>query len=268
MADTSGLIDYHLHTARCGHAAGNMEDYTSRAADLGLAEIGFSDHFPMLHIEDTTLAMSLKELPDYVGDVKGLRQAFPRLGVKLGIEVDFLPETAHSIGPMLDRFSFDYVMGSVHYVDGWGFDDPRYIDGYQGRDIFALWSRYFELLTQAAESGLFDILAHPDLIKKFGFRPAGDVSGLFEGCLNRVAAAGIAVEVNTAGLRKPVAEIYPSEHFLKACRERDIAVTLGSDAHRPEEVGDRFGEALALLRHVGYEEIAVFSARQRSYLPI
>ena len=260
------MVDYHLHTARCGHALGNMEDYARRADALGLAEIGFSDHFPMLHIEDRALAMGLEELPAYVEDVERLRAAFPHLGVRLGIEVDFLPETVHRIGPMLEPFSFDYVMGSVHYVDGWGFDDPRCIEGYQGRDIFALWARYFEFLGEAAECGLFDILAHPDLIKKFGFRPEADVSLLYENCLDRVAKAGLAVEVNTAGLRKPVGEIYPSEEFLKACRERDIPVALGSDAHQPEEVGDRFNEALELLLRVGYEGITVFSGRRRSTL--
>jgi len=259
-----GLVDYHMHTIRCGHAEGRLEEYAARAVDAGLREIGFSDHFPLLHMEDATLSMRLDELPVYVQEVEGLRAGFPGLPIRLGIEVDYLPETAPRLPSLLNAYPFDYVMGSLHFVDGWGFDDPRYTDGYEGRDLLALWKRYFELLGEAAESGLFDILAHPDLIKKFGFRPDADVRHLYEACLDRVAAAGIAVEVSTAGLRKPVGEIYPSEDFLRLCLERDIAVTLGSDAHHPREVGEGFEEALRLLRRVGYKELAGFSGHMRS----
>jgi histidinol-phosphatase (PHP family) len=268
MSRASGLIDYHLHTERCGHATGSLEEYVNQAGELGLREIGFSDHFPMLHVDDPSLAMALDELPLYVEDVRRL-QAGPRpLAIKLGIEVDFLPETRDRIAGLLEPLAFDYVMGSVHYVDGWGFDDPRYVLGYEGRDIFDLWERYFELLAQAAESGLFDIVAHPDLIKKFGYRPRQDVAGLYQDCLDRVAAAGVAVEVSTAGLRKPVGEIYPEKRFLSMCRERDIAVTMGSDAHRPEEVGYAFADALALLRECGYERVATFTGRERGQMVI
>ncbi len=263
-----GLIDYHIHTVRCGHAEGRMEEYAARALELGLGEIGFSDHFPLLHMEDATLSMGLDELPVYVREVGELRELFPGLPIKLGIEVDYLPETASRLPSLLDAYPFDYVMGALHFVDGWGFDDPRYLYGYEGRDLLALWERYFELLGEAAESGLFDVLAHPDLIKKFGFRPEADVRPLYKGCLDRVAAAGVVVEVSTAGLRKPAGEIYPGEDFLRLCRERDIAVTLGSDAHHPREVGEGFGEALRLLRRVGYEELTTFSGRGKSSLEL
>jgi histidinol-phosphatase (PHP family) len=268
MNRASGLVDYHLHTEMCGHARGSLEDYANRAAALGLAQIGFSDHFPMLHIEDPRLAMGLEELPFYVDEVMALGPRFAPLEVRLGIEVDFIPEMLPRLKALLGGFSFDYVMGSVHYVDGWGFDDPRYIDGYEGRDIYALWSRYFELVGDAAECGLFDVLAHPDLIKKFEYRPEEDVSSLYAKCLDRVAAAGVALEVSTAGLRKPVGEIYPGERFLEMCRARDIAFTLGSDAHQPEEVGYRFEEAVDLLRRVGYENITTFKSRRPSLLRI
>jgi histidinol-phosphatase (PHP family) len=260
------LVDYHMHTARCGHAVGELEEYAARALQLGLREIGFSDHLPLLHMEDASLSMALDELPLYVGEVHGLRARFPALPIRLGIEVDYLPETAPRLPALLDAYPFDYVLGSLHFVDGWAFDDPRNLDDYEGRDLLALWERYFDLLGEAAESGLFDVLAHPDLIKKFGFRPEEDVSHLHERCLDRIAACGVAVEVSTAGLRRPAREIYPDEGFLRECRERDIAVTLGSDAHRPSEVGQDFEQALALLRLVGYEEIAIFNERARDHL--
>jgi len=246
-----------------------MEEYAAKALDLGLREIGFSDHFPLLHIEDASLSMGLDEMPIYVREVEELRTRFAgRLPVRLGIEVDYLPQTAARLPSLLSAYPFDYIMGALHFVDGWGFDDPRNVDDYEGRDLLALWKRYFDLLGDAAESGLFDVLAHPDLIKKFGYRPDTDLSILYNACLDRVAETGIAVEVNTAGLRKPVGEIYPSEEFLRLCRDRGIAVTLGSDAHRPLEVGDRFEEAVRLLRRVGYEEVAVFEARKRASLAL
>ncbi len=262
------FIDHHLHTSRCGHAEGRPEDYARAAEEKGLAGIGFSDHFPLLHMRDATLTMGIEELPSYVREVRELGDAFPGLCVRLGIEVDYLPETVDRLAEHLGAHPFDYVMGSVHFIDGWGFDDPRNLPGYEGRDLFYLWERYFELLGDAAESGLFDLLAHPDLIKKFGFRPRSDVTPLYERCLDRVAAAGVAVEVSTAGLRKPVGEIYPGEDFLRMCLERGIRVALGSDAHSPDEVGYRFHEALELLRRVGYQETVAFESREGFMVPL
>jgi len=263
LMKTQGLVDYHLHTDRCGHAVGSMEDYARRAQVLGLSEIGFSDHFPLLDMHDPSLNMSMEEVPEYVRDVEELRGLFPELRIRLGIEVDYIPETVDRLPALLQDHPFDYILGSIHYIDGWGFDHPRNIDGYEGRDIFQLWTRYFDLLGDAAECGLFDALAHPDLVKKFGYRPVEDAGGLYRACLDRVAGAGLAVEVNTAGLRKPVEEIYPAEDFLRLCRERDIPVTLGSDAHSPDEVGEGFEQALQLLRRVGYEELTLYSQRKR-----
>jgi histidinol-phosphatase (PHP family) len=212
--------------------------------------------------------MSLEEVPLYVREVDELRGLFPSLEIRLGIEVDYIPETVGRLPELLRDYPFDYIMGSIHFIDGWLFDHPSYIDEYEGRDLFELWSRYFDLLGDAAECGLFDALAHPDLIKKFGFRPGEDVGGLYRTCLDRVAGAGLAVEVNTAGLRKPVEEIYPAEDFLRMCWKRDIPVMLGSDAHSPDEVGEDFDRALQLLRLVGYEELTLFNQRKRFGLPL
>lgn len=261
-----GMVDYHLHTVRCGHAVGALEDYVSRAEELGLVEIGFSDHFPLLHVDDSSLSMSLEELPEYVQEIGDLAARAPWLTIRLGIEVDYLEGYIDRLAGLLQPYPFDYILGSVHYLDGWGFDDPRYLEGYRGRDILTLWERYFQVLGDAAECGLFDVLAHPDLIKKFGFRPQADVRRLYEACLDRVAESGLAVEVSTAGLRKPAGEIYPGEDFLRLCREREIPVTLGSDAHEPGEVGWGFEKAVAALRRAGYREILLFRDRKRSFL--
>ncbi len=256
------LVDYHIHTTRCGHAVGAMRDYVLEARQAGLAEMGFADHFPMLHLRDAHLAMDLEEVPLYIAEVEELRAEFPGFPIRLGIEADYVPEVLDQLEDMLGRYSFDYVYGSVHFVDGWAFDDPRCLDGYECCDIDLLYRRYFELLADAAECGLFDALPHPDLVKKFGYRPEGDLEEIYRECLERVARTGLAVEINTAGLRKPVAEIYPAPAFLKQGRELGIPVTLGSDAHAPDEVGRDFNLALALLEEAGYESITVFEGRK------
>lgn len=265
---TSGLVDYHLHTPRCGHAVGDLEEYVARALQLKLSEVGFSDHFPLLHLRDPSLSMALEELPDYVSEVNRLAETVSGVRVRVGIEVDYLPGYEEKTAEILSAHAFDYIMGAVHFLDGWGFDDPRYVDCYRGRDLYGLWARYFQVLGEAAGSGLFDVLAHPDLIKKFGFRPREDVTHLYVSFLDRVAAAGLALEVSTAGLSKPVGEMYPGEDFLRLCREREIPVTLGSDAHSPREVGRDYRAAVAMLRRVGYREIALFERRRRNSLPL
>lgn len=257
------LADYHIHTARCGHASGEMGQYVKRAEETGLGEIGFADHLPLLHSVDPHLTMSRDELPLYLEEV-ARAAAGAAIPVRLGIEADYVVESVDELATILGAHSFDYVLGSVHFVDGWAFDDPRHIAGYEGRDHEELYEGYFGAAIEAVRTGLFDVLAHPDLIKKFGILPAIDLSDHYAQLADAVARQDMAVEVSTAGLRKPIGEIYPTEEFLAACLARGIPVTLGSDAHRPEEVGYRFGDAVDLLRRVGYTEISVLRSRKRS----
>ncbi|MHB8780557.1 MAG: histidinol-phosphatase HisJ family protein [Candidatus Geothermincolia bacterium] len=261
---TQSLIDYHLHTSRCGHAVGDMDEYVLRGRELDLRQLGFCDHLPLLHLEDPHLAMPLDELPLYIADFRRLQQEHPEMVMKLGIEADYVPGYVGETRQLLASHAFDYVMGSVHYVDGWAFDDPRYLDQYEGCDLMGLWQRYFELLADAAESGLFDILAHPDLVKKFGMRPAGDMAPVLRRCVERIAASGVAVEVNTAGMRRPVGEVYPSPALLRMLVEAGVPVTLGSDAHSPEEVGAGYEVMPEFLTSCGVRELAVFSGRRRA----
>jgi histidinol-phosphatase (PHP family) len=258
------LVDYHLHTPRCGHARGDLRDYVKKALELGFREVGFADHFPLLHLQDSSLTMSLEEVPGYVEEVLQLREEFPGIAIKLGIEADYVPGVLEELEELLRQYPFDYIYGSIHYVDGWGFDDPRYIGGYNDWETVELYQRYFELLGDAAECGLFDILAHPDLVKKFGYRPHQDLREVYRTCLVRVARAGVAVEVNTSGLRKPAKEIYPTFTFIELCKELEIGLVLGSDAHLPEEVGMDFELALKMMEDAGYEEITIFEKRKAS----
>jgi histidinol-phosphatase (PHP family) len=184
------------------------------------------------------------------------------LPVKLGLEVDYAPGREEETRALLAPYPWDYLLGSVHWIDGFGIDgEPRLLDEV---GVDAAWSRYFETLAEAARSGLFDSLSHPDLVKIFGLRAAAfDYAGVADA----IAAAGVAVEVSTAGLRKPVGEVYPHPDFLAACRARGVPVTTGSDAHRPDLVGRDFDRARELLRSVGYETVTIFERRRARQEP-
>jgi len=261
------LPDYHIHTARCGHAAGRMDEYIAQALALGLKEIGFADHIPMYWLSegdrDPELAMPECDLGNYVAEVERLRASYSGITIRLGIEVDYIPGHENKARRILERYPFDYVLGSVHYVDGWGFDNPALIHRYENCDLDDLYRKYFRLVQQAAQSGLFDIMAHPDLIKKFGFRPRCDLQELYDETARAFAEAGVCAEVNTAGLRVPVGEIYPAESFLQTCRNNGVPVTTGSDAHLPNQVGHGFDRAFDLLTRVNCDEIVFLNKRKK-----
>ncbi|MFB5085564.1 histidinol-phosphatase [Symbiobacterium thermophilum] len=266
------LADYHMHTVRCGHAVGAMEAYVETAIARGLGEIGFSDHVPMYWLpeerRDPTGAMAMEELEAYVSDVLRLRERYPEIPIRLGLEADFIPGHEEELVRLLEPYPWDYVIGSVHFLDDWNFDHPDLVHRYAEWDIDVLYDRFFALERAAAESGLFDILAHIDLIKKFGHRPRRDQSEAYAALADAIARSGVAIELSTAGLRKPVGEYYPAPALLKACCARGIPVVISSDAHAPEEVGWGFAEARALALEVGFTHTARFAGRRRQMVPL
>lgn len=266
------LVDYHIHTYRCGHAVGSMEEYVQRAIALGLREIGFSDHLHLYFLpreqRDPTLAMAEEELPEYVDSVLQLRRQYPQIPIRLGVEADYFPSHEDALARILEPYPWDYVYGSVHFIGGWGFDDPKHIDRYADWDIDELYRTYFDLVRGAAATGLFDIIGHLDVVKKFGHRPAADPAGLFTAVAAALRDAGVCIEVSTAGLRKPVGEIYPGPALLAECACQGVPASLGSDAHQPSEVGIDFDRALEALGAAGYREINAFQRRQRTPIPL
>ena len=245
-----------------------MQEYIEVARQKGLDQVGFADHMPLPHMVDPSLTMSREQLPVYVERVLELKEECRDIEVKLGIEADYLPHTVSDLAPLLASYDFDYIYGSVHFLDEWIFDHPDYIEEYDKHDIDDLYRRYFEVLGEAAETGLFDILAHPDLLKKFDKRPRMDPRPLYVDLLERVREKGMCYEVNTAGLRWPAAEFYPERSFVEIAFSLGIPVTLGSDAHRPDQVAGAFDEALGMLHEVGYRELATFSGRERRLAPL
>lgn len=266
------LADYHTHTVRCGHATGSMEAYVEAAIARGLGEIGFSDHVPMYWLpeekRDPTGAMAMAELEEYVSDVLRLRERYPEIPVRLGLEADYIPGHEEALVRLLEAYPWDYVIGSVHFLDDWNFDHPDLVYRYAEWDIGELYDRFFALERAAAGSGLFDILAHIDLIKKFGHRPARPLTAAYAELADAIAGSGAAIELSTAGLRKPVGEVYPAPELLQACCQRGVPLVISSDAHAPEEVGWGFEDALDLALRAGFTQVARFAGRRHQLVPL
>lgn len=253
--------DYHIHTRRCGHATGTAGEYVEAAKAAGLTEIGFSEHLPMPGRDDRSLTMPAEELPVYVEEVLALREEHPEISIKLGIEADYFPGYEERLAGTLKIYPFDYVLGSVHFIGDWGFDDSRNMKEWRRRDLGEVFNAYYELVAKAVGSGLFDVLAHPDLVKKFAFLPAEDQSANHKMIAGALAKHGTAVEISSAGLRKPIGEIYPSASFLRELCAAGVRFTFGSDAHRPREVGSAFPDLLQSLKECGGGVLVGFSRR-------
>jgi len=255
------LIDYHMHT-RLTDGTGEPVNYARAALERGLNEIGCSEHAPLGN-RDTDWTMKLADLETYVGWAREAQEKVPAISVKLGLEVDFIPGREDWIRELAGMYPWDYFLGSVHFIGDWPVDMSAEL--WKGQNVDERWRQYFDLWAQAANSKLFDSLSHPDLPKKFGFRPK-----IFDyrPALEVVKQSGVAIEVSTAGLRKPCREIYPCEEFLHLARQFDIPITLGSDAHIPQDTGVDFNKAVALARRCGYDKICRFTQRHRELVPL
>src|SRR5580700_11639595 len=232
------LTDYHVHTPLCRHAEGTPAEFIDAARRAGLAEIGFSDHNPMPEPFDDW-RMNLDELPHYLDFVAEARASgFP---VRLGLECDFIPGRESWIEKLAGMAEWDYLIGSVHYLaSGWDVDNPKHLFRFTEDSVESIWDRYWELFNQCVRSRLFDFVAHPDLPKKFGYRPPGDLRRYYLLAIESLAKKDVAFEINTAGLRKAAEEMYPALEFVELAREAGVGVLINSDAHAPEEVGYKF----------------------------
>ena len=269
------LADYHIHTELCQHAEGKASAFRARAVELGLPEICFTDHVPNPDGYDPVNRMRLDQFPLYRTMVADLARA-SQSAVLFGIEADYYNGCERFLQDWLPRQEFDMVIGSVHYIDNWGFDNPDERHVWDSVDVTNTWAAYFNLIGKLADSRLTnsrltdsrlaDVVGHLDLPKKFGYRPSDqDLKEMAQPALDRVAAAGMAIEINSSGLRRPVHEIYPSALLLSLAKARDIPICFGSDAHRPEEIGWQFDASLALARSAGYTHAMHY--RHRRPLP-
>lgn len=260
------IMDYHVHTEASPDAHGTVEDYIKKAVEKGLSEIGFSDHVLLREIRNYP-HMRQQQIPTYIKDFLALKQKV-EMPMKLGAEIDFFPEDRDKIAEFIQRHPFDYVIGAVHFIGGWSIDNPQQKHEYLKRDILQTYREYFSLIREMCNSRLFDVVAHLDLVKIFGFKPNCDFSDILMETAETIAKSDVCVEINTAGLRKPCAEIYPSEEFLKMLHDYDVPIVFGSDAHSPEDLGKNFREALVHARKAGYTYTCIFNRRKKTLVEL
>lgn len=253
------IPDYHMHTPLCGHAVGEPRAYVETAISRGMTEMGFADHLPLSMYDQPGYAMRRHEVDGYVGTVQSLAREYSSdIRILLGGEVDFFEETVEADAALLADYPFDYAIGSVHFVGpGFAYDHPDMKDGYARFGIDEVYVASFGLAAKAAATGLFRVIGHLDLAKKHGHRPVDEqrVAAAAARALRAIAAAGSALELNTAGWRKPVGEAYPSPGLLAEAAELGIPLTFGSDAHDPLDVGADFDRASVLARACGYQRV-------------
>jgi histidinol-phosphatase (PHP family) len=261
--------DYHMHTPLCRHARGTPTEFAAQAVRVGLKEIGFSDHSPMPEDDFDDWRMKAGELDTYVALVEQARREHPDLVIKLGLEVDYLPGREEWIRDLSSRYPWDYFIGSVHYLSsGWAIDNPKQLSEWKKHDPFEVWSAYFKRLSAAAASGLFDVIGHADLCKKFCVYPRQDWLPLARGFLETARRHDVAIELNTAGLRKECKEIYPAPAIVQMAADLGVPITFGSDAHAPQEVGLNLEEAVEMARQAGYRQACRYTRRRREMVEL
>ena len=257
------ISDYHMHTPLCGHAVGDPQEYAQQALAVGLEEIGFSDHAPFIKCPLPGITMRHEQLPEYYRMIEEVQHKFKnKLTIKMALEADFISGYEDKTKAILEDYPYDYVIGSVHFIKDWGFDNPSQRQKWNEQDINSVYRDYFDLLRQSAASGLFDIMGHVDLVKKFGHRPTEDMHEEIVKTAQVFKKSGVAVEINTSGLRKPIAEMYPSLTHLKIYAQAGVPLTFGSDAHDPKDVGKDFAAAVKLAKEAGYQEYVLFKQRK------
>lgn len=255
-------IDLHNHTTRCNHAKGSMESYIQRAIELGIDIYGFSEHAPMDF--DSHYRLKFEEMPNYVSDVLSLKDKYKDdIKILLGYEVDYLK--GH-IDERVIKAEVDYMIGSVHFLDEWGFDNPKFIDEYKNRNIDDIWQEYFDNIQAMAKTGYFNIIGHLDLIKIFNFMPKKDIRLIASNAFKAIKKSNMVIELNVAGLRKPCKEIYPSPLLLEVAYELDIPITFSSDAHAIGQIGFKYDEVKKLAQKTGYTKAVTFEQRQQQLI--
>lgn len=244
------MLDMHVHLLGHNDREANRENiraFLEEASQRGLKEIGFADHDYYWDQMNLTL-------------IREVAEDYPGLAVRIGLEAEYRPNEEERIKQLLEQFPFDFVIGSVHEIDGWLFDFPEEEQMHLKKDADEIYRRYFEVVTLAAKSMLFTTIGHFDLIKLFGVRPRKDILTLADEALTTVAEHGLVLEVNTNGRYKPVAEFYPERRLIEEIRRRGIDFTLGSDAHCAKVVGRDIEEASLLLRQIGVHSVVGFAS--------
>jgi histidinol-phosphatase (PHP family) len=253
------MIDYHIHT-NFSDGKNSYKDYIEKAKSLNLREIGFSDH---VCLNFPRWSMKLKDIDIANKEIINLKKEND-LKIKYGFECDYLPEKEKEIEIILKKYPVDYVIGSVHYINNWNFDTDK--QKFKEIDINQFYINYFNLIKKAAKSGLFDIIGHIDLAKKFNYFPSFSLHTIYIDVAKCLKEYDLTFELNTSGMDKECKEFYPSDEFLQILCDYKIPVTLGSDSHKAENLNRYFNLAIEKLKNIGFNQLALFDKRKRSFI--
>jgi histidinol-phosphatase (PHP family) len=259
--------DYHIHTT-FSDGRDSVEECVRRAVALGLAEVGIADHLAAPQATAWDLgSMPLVHLDDYVGEVLAAAARHRDITVLLGVEADYLPQYEEELAALLDAYPFQYVVGGVHVLDGFGFDEPDARDDPRWADSDSVFRANYRTVRAAVAYGRFDVIAHLDYVGLWGHKAGPGVDPALDAALDAMAARGIAIELNTDRISDPAGVMYPSPDILRRARARGIPLVIDSDAHRAEHVGRFWDEAIAMARDAGYRETLRLSDRTLVPLP-
>ena len=258
-------VDLHNHTTLCNHAEDTMEEYILRAIEQKIDIFGFADHASMTY--DPKYRMDISKKSFYENEVKNLQIKYKnQIEILLAYEVDFMQNKSLMLKEVLES-NVDYLIGSIHFLQNknelWGFDNPEFIGVYKSKNIDDIWIDYFEAIKQMANSNLFNIVGHLDLIKVFKFLPKKDIKLLALDALKAIKKSGMVLEINSAGLRKPINQTYPSKDLLELSYELDIPITFSSDAHSISQVGLNYEKCIKLAKEVGYTKCYSFKNKEK-----
>jgi histidinol-phosphatase (PHP family) len=246
----------------CNHAEGSVDEYIEKAINKKIDIFGFSEHAPMNF--DPKYRISFDQMNQYENMIKKAKEKYAdKIEILLGYEVDFIPSF---VDDRVLNANVDYLIGSVHFLDKWGFDNPEFIGRYESENIDEIWEKYFYQISLMAKSRQFDIVGHLDLIKVFKFLPNKSIIDIAVDALKEIKKADMTIEINGAGYRKPISEAYPSQELLKAAYELDIPITFASDAHEISQVGLFTEETTSIAKKIGYKKCAVFRNRKREMI--
>ncbi len=253
-----GLVDYHMHSL-LSDGKNTYEEMIKKAIDIGLEEVGFSDHVCLKTVDWAVMPI---DIPVMTEQILELREKYrSQIKVCYGIEMDYFPGKEKEILKIINSLPLDYIIGSVHFIGDWNFDTDRSLYGKWSND--KLYNMYYELIQQTARSGLFDTIGHLDIIKKFRVYPESDQTQLIEDTLKVIKENNVVVELNTGGLDRPCAELTPSPELVERCYHHHIPMTISSDAHSTSQIARHYKTAINLMKEIGFEEIVTFENRER-----
>ncbi|MFH0990487.1 MAG: histidinol-phosphatase HisJ [bacterium] len=259
-------IDYHTHTSLCKHATGDVEDYIKKAIELGFKEIGCSDHTPLPFNFDLRHRMTLEQYEtEYAPSVSVMQEKYgKKIAIRRGLEADFFPGTEDWMRQFIAEHEFDYVIGSVHSLGTLETEKPLFGGAsYDPEELEVLQLEFYDAVRRSVESGMFDIIGHCDIVKKFGAVNSSNIKDSQRTALETIKKHELCIELNTSGWRKPEQESYPGGQILSIVKELNIPITIGSDSHRPEDVGSHYHLLGDLIERYAGGKISIFKKRER-----